>query len=240
MFVSIRKSCVSSISYGIGQKVENCRLMQGYNQAELAGKIVLTYQEVNSYENGYSPIPPGVLYTIAKGLSVSVTDLLPESVVVKESEDEEILYLTKIYENQKLGKTVPSLVRFVHISEKINQVEARLEVAKYLVKKGVSVVIISQATGLSTYEYNDTRKEVCTDSMYYRIGQRIREWRLIRRYTQKDLANKVGLTPQEIHDYERGYAAISFDKLYQIAEALSVNIKVRYLKQEKAKKKISY
>ena len=76
--------------------------------------------------------------------------------------------------------------------------------------------------------------------MYYRIGQRIREWRLIRRYTQKDLANKVGLTPQEIHDYERGYAAISFDKLYQIAEALSVNIKVRYLKQEKAKKKISY
>nr|WP_246433183.1 helix-turn-helix transcriptional regulator [Wolbachia endosymbiont of Spodoptera picta] len=181
---------------------------------------------MNSYENGYIPIPVGALYVIARVLLVDVVDLLPEPVVVREYEDEEILYLTKIYENQKLGKIVPSLVRFVHISEKINQEEARLEVAKNLVKEGVSVDIISQATGLSIYEYNDTRKEVCTDSIYYRIGQRIREWRLIRRYTQKDLADKVDLTLKEIHEYEKGCTAISFDKLYEIARALSVNIKV--------------
>ncbi|MCX3065176.1 WO male-killing family protein Wmk [Wolbachia endosymbiont of Drosophila pseudotakahashii] len=223
MFVS-----ASNVSYRIGQKIENCRLMRGHTQIGLASQIGLTYQEVNSYESGYSAIPVEVLYIIAKALSSTVIDLLPESVVVREykDEDEEILYLTKIYEDQKLGKIVPSLVRFVHISEKINQEEARLEVAKNLVKEGVSTDIISQATGLSTYEYNDTRKEVCTDSIYYRIGQRIREWRLIRRYTQKDLANKVDLTLKEIHDYERGYTAISFDKLYQIAEHLSVNIKV--------------
>ncbi len=218
----------SNVSYGIGQKIENCRLMRGHTQIGLAGQIGLTYQEVNSYENGYSAIPVEVLYIIAKALSATVTDLLPESVVVREykDEDEEILYLTKIYENQKLGKIVPSLVRFVHISEKINQEEARLEVAKNLVKEGVSVDIISQATGLSIYEYDNTEKEVCTDSIYYRVGQRIREWRLIKRYTQKDLANKVGLTLKEIHEYEIGYTAISFDKLYQIAEGLSVNIKV--------------
>ncbi|WP_341822241.1 helix-turn-helix transcriptional regulator [Wolbachia endosymbiont (group A) of Clivina fossor] len=223
MFVS-----ASNVSYGIGQKIENCRLMRGHTQIGLAGQIGLTYQEVNSYENGYSAIPVEVLYIIAKALSATVTDLLPESVVVREykDEDEEILYLTKIYENQKLGKIVPSLVRFVHISEKINQEEARLEVAKNLVKEGVSVDIISQATGLSIYEYDNTEKEVCTDSIYYRVGQRIREWRLIKRYTQKDLANKVGLTLKEIHEYEIGYTAISFDKLYQIAEGLSVNIKV--------------
>ncbi|MFT4328200.1 MAG: helix-turn-helix domain-containing protein [Wolbachia pipientis] len=223
MFVS-----ASNVSYGIGQRIENCRLMRGHTQIGLASQIGLTYQEVNSYEDGYIPIPIEVLYIIARVLSVDVVDLLPEPVIVREDsyEDEAILYLTKIYENQKLGKIVPSLVRFVHISEKINQEEARLEIARNLVKEGVSVDIISQATGLSIYEYDNTEKEVCTDSIYYRIGQRIREWRLIKRYTQKDLADKVGLTLKEIHEYEIGYTAISFDKLYEIAGGLSVNIKV--------------
>lgn len=231
----------SNVSYGIGQKIENSRLMRGHTQIGLASEIGLTYQKVNSYENGYSPIPIEVLYVIARVLSVDVVDLLPESVIVREDsyEDEEILYLTKIYENQKLGKIVPSLVRFVHISEKINQEEARLEVAKNLVKEGVSTDVISQATGLSIYEYDNTEKEVCTDSIYYRIGQRIREWRLIRRYTQKDLADKVGLTLKEIYEYEKGYAAISFDKLYQIAGALSVNIKVLLPKTRESKKLLS-
>ncbi|WP_425383450.1 WO male-killing family protein Wmk [Wolbachia endosymbiont (group A) of Melieria omissa] len=236
MFVS-----ASNVSYGIGQRIENCRLMRGHTQIGLASQIGLTYQEVNSYEDGYIPIPIEVLYIIARVLSVDVVDLLPEPVIVREDsyEDEEILYLTKIYENQKLGKIVPSLVRFVHISEKINQEEARLEIAKNLVKEGVSVDIISQATGLSIYEYDNTEKEVCTDSIYYRIGQRIREWRLIRRYTQKDLANKVDLTLKEIHEYEIGYTAISFDKLYQIAEQLSVNIKVLLPKTRESKKLLS-
>ncbi|WP_353280189.1 helix-turn-helix domain-containing protein [Wolbachia endosymbiont (group B) of Silvanus unidentatus] len=223
MFVS-----ASNVSYGIGQKIENCRLMRGHTQIGLAGQVGLTYQEVNSYENGYTPIPIGVLYVIARVLSVNAVDLLPKPITVREykDEDEEILYLTKIYENQKLGKIVPSLVRFVYISEKIDQEEARLDIAKNLVKEGVSVDIISQATGLSIYEYDSTEREICTDSIYYRIGERIREWRLIKRYTQEDLANKVGLTLKEIHEYERGYTAITFDKLYQIAEGLSVNIKV--------------
>ncbi|WP_265016996.1 WO male-killing family protein Wmk [Wolbachia endosymbiont (group B) of Endotricha flammealis] len=226
MFVSVRD--ISSISYKIGQKIEDCRLMQRCTQAELASKIGLAYKEVTNYENGYIPITIEVLYVIARVLSVNVVDLLPKPITVREyeDEDEEILYLTKIYENQKLGKIVPSLVSFVHISEKINQEEARLEIAKNLVKEGVSIDIIFQATGLSIYEYYNKEREICTDSIYYRIGQRIREWRLIRRYTQKDLADKVGVTLKEIHEYEIGYTAISFDKLYEIAGGLSVNIKV--------------
>ncbi|MDX5495978.1 MAG: helix-turn-helix transcriptional regulator [Wolbachia endosymbiont of Nomada marshamella] len=236
MFVS-----ASNVSYGIGQKIENSRLMRGHTQIGLAGQVGLTYQEVNSYENGYTPIPIGVLYIIARVLSVNAVDLLPKPITVREykDEDEEILYLTKIYENQKLGKIVPSLVRFVHISEKINQEEARLEIAKNLVKEGVSTDVISQATGLSIYEYDSTEREICTDSIYYRIGQRIREWRLIRRYTQKDLADKVGLTLKEIHDYERGHTAITFDKLYEISDALSVNIKVLLPKTRESKKLLS-
>ncbi len=239
MFVSV--SDISSISYKIGQKIEDSRLMRGHTQVELASEIGLTYQEVNSYENGYIPIPIEVLYVIARVLSVNAIDLFPEPVIVREDsyEDEEILYLTKIYENQKLGKIVPSLVRFVHISEKINQEEARLEIAKNLVKEGVSVDIISQATGLSIYEYDNTEREICTDSIYYRIGQRIREWRVIRRYTQKDLADKVGVTLKEIHEYERGYTTILFDKLYEIAGALSVNIKVLLPETRESKKLLS-
>ncbi|WP_250295837.1 helix-turn-helix domain-containing protein [Wolbachia endosymbiont of Oedothorax gibbosus] len=67
MFVSA--SNVSPISCKIGQKIENCRLMRGHTQIELASKIGLTYQEVNSYENGYIPIPIEVLYVIARVLS---------------------------------------------------------------------------------------------------------------------------------------------------------------------------
>ncbi|UXX40643.1 WO male-killing family protein Wmk [Wolbachia endosymbiont of Oryzaephilus surinamensis] len=239
MFVSVRD--VSSIHYKIGQKIEDCRLIQRCTQAELASKIELAYKEVTNYENGYIPIPIEVLYVIARVLSVNVVDLLPKPITVREyeDEDEEIFYLTKIYENQKLGKIVPSLVRFVHISEKINQEEARLEIAKNLVKEGVSTDIIFQATGLSIYEYDSTEREICTDSIYYRIGQRIREWRLIRRYTQKDLADKVGLTLKEIHEYERGYTAITFDKLYEISDALSVNIKVLLPKTRESKKLLS-
>ncbi|WP_405197540.1 MULTISPECIES: helix-turn-helix domain-containing protein [unclassified Wolbachia] len=231
----------SNVSYGIGQRIENCRLMRGHTQIGLAGQVGLTYQEVNSYENGYTPIPIGVLYVIARVLSVNAVDLLPKPITVREykDEDEEILYLTKIYENQKLGKIVPSLVRFVHISEKINQEEARLEIAKNLVKEGVLVDIISQATGLSIYEYDSTEREICADSIYYRIGQRIREWRLIRRYTQKDLADKVGVTLKEIHEYEKGYTAISLDKLYEIAGELSVNIKALLPKTRESKKLLS-
>ncbi len=62
---------------------------------------------------------------------------------------------------------------------------------------------------------------------------------MIKRYTQKDLANKVGLTLKEIHEYEIGYTAISFDKLYQIAEGLSVNIKVLLPKTRESKKLLS-
>ncbi len=39
------------------------------------------------------------------------------------------------------------------------------------------------------------------------------------------MANKIGSTPKEIHDYERGYTDIPIEILYEIAKTLSVNIK---------------
>ncbi|MFP3015517.1 MAG: helix-turn-helix domain-containing protein, partial [Wolbachia sp.] len=36
---------------------------------------------------------------------------------------------------------------------------------------------------------------------------------MIRGYTQKDLANKVGITNQGIYEYEQGRAAVSLEML---------------------------
>ncbi|WP_265027466.1 helix-turn-helix domain-containing protein [Wolbachia endosymbiont (group A) of Bombylius major] len=108
MFISA--SNVSPISYKIGQKIEEYRLMQRCTQAELASKIGLAYQEVNSYEQGYIVIPIEVLYIIARVLSVDAVDLLPKPITVREheDEDEEILYLTKIYERGMFKKVCQS------------------------------------------------------------------------------------------------------------------------------------
>jgi DNA-binding XRE family transcriptional regulator len=39
-------------------------------------------------------------------------------------------------------------------------------------------------------------KQKHTDSMNYKIGQKIKYWRLERKYTQEDLANKIGVPKQ--------------------------------------------
>ncbi|GFT91677.1 putative transcriptional regulator [Nephila pilipes] len=222
----------------MGKKIEGCRIIQGYTQAKLASKIGLTYQEIHSFELGCKPITVKGSHIIAEALSVSVIDLLPGPTVLRENswyedEDEEILYLTRIHieiEDQELRKKLYPLVRFVYVSEKISQEEARIEIAKNLVKEGVSVDIISQATRLSTYEYDDTEKEICTSSILYKVGKRMKEQRLIRKYTQEDLANKIGSTLKEIHDYEQGYTDIPIEILYKIAKTLSINIKALFLR----------
>ncbi len=58
----------------------------------------------------------------------------------------------------------------------------------------------------------------------YKIAQKVRSWRLKRGYTQKDLAGKIGVTYQIVLQYEKGTRKISIEKLYAIAEVLSVGI----------------
>ncbi|SRR6266550_1063076 len=241
MFVSIRKPAIKgyynpeyidSIDYKVGQEVEICRLIQRYTQIDLADEIGVTYQEIHKYEQGYNPISIETLYKIAKALSVNTADLLPEPKVLNEDcyfegEAEKILSLVRMYEkieNQELRKAIYSLVEFAKGYKESSRKEAREEVSNNLVKENISVSIILQATGLSTCKY--TEKKVRTDSIDYKIGQRIEIIQLIRGYTQEDLANKIGVTPKEINNYEQGYIEIPLDKLYEIAKALSVKVRV--------------
>jgi transcriptional regulator with XRE-family HTH domain len=56
------------------------------------------------------------------------------------------------------------------------------------------------------------------------IGQRIRERRRAVGMSQQTLAERVGVTFQQVQKYERGSNRISFSRLIEIADALSCRL----------------
>lgn len=56
------------------------------------------------------------------------------------------------------------------------------------------------------------------------VGRRIRERRTALGLTQADLAKQIGVTYQQQHKYEHGVNRVSASKLYEIAQALGVEI----------------
>ncbi|UPA54456.1 helix-turn-helix domain-containing protein [Wolbachia pipientis] len=211
------------LDYEVGQKVKRWRLERGYTQEDLAEKIGITRQVMLQYEKGTRRISIEKLYAITEALSVSITDLIPIQRVSKsclEDEREEILNLVRNYKkinDQELRKVFYLLTKSAQLSEKSSRKAERMEIAKNLVKAGISVDIVSKAIGLFANE--------CTNgSIHYKIGKKIKEWRLVREYTQKDLAKKIGITRHKISKYEQGETAVPLDKLYEIAEALLISI----------------
>ncbi|WP_265044355.1 WO male-killing family protein Wmk [Wolbachia endosymbiont (group A) of Epirrhoe alternata] len=214
-----------SIRYQIAQKVRNWRLKRGYTQKDLAKKVSVTYQVVLQYEKGTRKISIEKLYSIAKVLSIGIVDLIPvsnEKICLK-TEEEEILNLIRKYRkinDQELRKIFCLLTKFVQVSERSSRKAEKVKIAKGLVKAGVSVDTVSKTIGLSADECVEEK----TGSIYYQIGKKIKEWRLVREYTQKDLAEKMSITRDEISNYEQGRVAIPLEKLYAIAETLSISI----------------
>ncbi|WP_265030253.1 WO male-killing family protein Wmk [Wolbachia endosymbiont (group A) of Philonthus cognatus] len=211
-----------SIRYQIAQKVRSWRLKRGYTQKDLAGKIGVTYQVVLQYEKGTRKISIEKLYAIAEMLSVGIIDLIPvsnEKICLKNEE----LNLIREYKRiggQELRRMFFLLTKFIQVSEKSSKKAEKVKIAKGLIKGGVSVEIISQTIGLSADEYIEEKM----GSIYYQIGKKIKEWRLVREYTQKDLAEKMNTTRDEISNYEQGRTAVPLGRLYEIAKALSINI----------------
>ena len=56
------------------------------------------------------------------------------------------------------------------------------------------------------------------------VGARIRERRILLGLTQQQMAELIGVTYQQAHKYETGINRISAGRLYQIAQALGVEI----------------
>ena len=71
------------------------------------------------------------------------------------------------------------------------------------------------------------------DIIEKRIGRQIRELRKEQGISQIELAGRMGLSFQQIQKYEKGITKISVSRLYQIADALGVNICVFFEKEKK-------
>ncbi|WP_349967744.1 helix-turn-helix transcriptional regulator [Wolbachia endosymbiont of Armadillidium arcangelii] len=212
-----------SLDYEVGQKVKSWRLERGYTQKDLAEKIGVKYWVILQYEKGNRRISIERLYAIAEALSISITDLIPVSKICFEDDGEEILNLVREYKkinDHELRRMFCLLTKFVQVSEKSSRKSEKIKIAKGLVKAGISVDIVSQAIGLSADECIEEK----VGSIHCQIGKKIKEWRIVREYAQKDLAEKMNTTRHEISNYEQGRTSVPLDKLYGIAKVLSINI----------------
>ncbi len=215
---------MANISIGdkIAQNVKSWRLKRGYTQKDLAKKIGVTYQVVLQYEKGIRKISIEKLCSMAEVLSINIKDLIPVSneKIYLGNEELNLIREYKKINDQELRKIFCLLTKFVQISEKSSKKAEKVKIAKGLVKAGVSVDIVVKTIGLSADECIEGK----VGSIYYKIGKKIKEWRLVREYTQKDLAEKMTTTRDEISNYEQGRVAIPLEKLYAIAETLSISI----------------
>src|SRR4051794_20432718 len=70
---STRKRRATAEDIAIGQKLRALRLDRGLSQGELAGKVGVTFQQLQKYEKGVNRISAGRLLALAAVLKVPVT-----------------------------------------------------------------------------------------------------------------------------------------------------------------------
>lgn len=66
--------------------------------------------------------------------------------------------------------------------------------------------------------------EVDTGDIDRHIGQRVKEVRLLKGFSQQELGNELGLTFQQIQKYENGKNRISSSKLFCISRVFDIPI----------------
>lgn len=212
-----------SIRYQIAQKVRSWRLKRKYTLKDLAGKANINYHTLLRYEQGTCGIPTERLKVIADALSIPVRNLFPRRKVLKESscfdkaKTQEMYNFIGKYKKTGGRKAIYALTKSVRAEEESNIKAARIRIAKNLVKEGFDTDIIYRATGLSAKEYADKERYEPNG------GQEIKKWRIIRGYTQEELAKKLNVGPSQIHHYEQGSVTISSERLWEIARELSVD-----------------
>ncbi len=130
-------------------------MRRGYTQKDLASKVGIINQRIYEYEQGRAGVSLEMLDEIAKVLSISITDLLPETRENENSEAE----LSRLIEEYKKIKSqelrnvlIKSLFESMQVcKEKVKRVE-RMKIARNLVKEGISINIILKTVGLSLNE----------------------------------------------------------------------------------------
>ncbi|WP_143688876.1 WO male-killing family protein Wmk [Wolbachia endosymbiont of Laodelphax striatellus] len=211
---------ISPARYKIAQKIRSWRLKQKYTLKDLVEKTGIKYHTLLRYEQGACGIPTKKLKVIAEALSVHVGSLFPRQKVLRENCSFNKEWMIAKIKGQESCKLIRDLTGFIQAEEENNVKAARVSMAKNLAKVGFDNDIIYRATGLSTEEYDNKEKK---GSEHSNEGQEIKKWRIIRGYTQEDLARELDIGPSQIHHYEQGSATILSERLWEIAEKLSVN-----------------
>ncbi|UPA55386.1 helix-turn-helix transcriptional regulator [Wolbachia pipientis] len=217
------KHTTVSIRYQIAQKVRSWRLKRKYTLKDLADKAGINYHTLLRYEQGTCGIPIERLKVIANALSIPIRNLFPRRKVLKESncfdkaKTQEMYNFIEKYKRIEGQKAIYALTKSVRAEEESNIKAARIRIAKNLVKAGFDTDIIYRATGLSIEEYADKERDEPNR------GQEIKKWRVIRGYTQEELAKKLNVGPSQVHHYEQGSATILSERLWEIARGLSVD-----------------
>ncbi len=209
---------ISPARYKIAQKIRSWRLKQKYTLKDLVEKTGIKYHTLLRYEQGACGIPTKKLKVIAEALSVHVGSLFPRQKVLRENCSFNKEWMIAKIKGQESCKLIRDLTGFIQAEEENNVKAARVSMAKNLAKVGFDNDIIYRATGLSTEEYDEKK-----GSEHSNEGQEIKKWRIIRGYTQEDLARELDIGPSQIHHYEQGSATILSERLWEIAEKLSVN-----------------
>lgn len=93
----------------------------------------------------------------------------------------------KTINDQELRRMFCLLTKIARVGEENSKKTERIKIAKGLVKAGIHVDVVSKTIGISADECVEEK----VGSIYYQIGKKIKEWRLVREYTQKDLAGKM-------------------------------------------------
>ncbi|WP_386086929.1 helix-turn-helix domain-containing protein [Wolbachia endosymbiont (group A) of Norellia spinipes] len=210
-----------SIRYQIAQKVRSWRLKRKYTLKNLADKAGINYHTLIRYEQGTCGIPTEKLKILAEALSIPIRNLFPGRKVLKEDSCFDKAKTQEMYNFiEKTGghKAIYALTKSVRAEEESNIKAARIRIAKNLVKAGFDTEIIYRATGLSTEEYADKERYEPNG------GQEIKKWRIIKGYTQEELAKKLNIGPSQIHHYEQGSVTILSERLWEIARELSVDV----------------
>ncbi|MCA7010867.1 WO male-killing family protein Wmk [Wolbachia endosymbiont of Tribolium confusum] len=209
-----------SIRYQIAQKVRSWRLKRKYTLKNLADKAGINYHTLIRYEQGTCGIPTEKLKILAEALSIPIRNLFPRRKVLKEDSCFDKAKTQEMYNFiEKTGghKAIYALTKSVRAEEESNIKAARIRIARNLVKAGFDTEIVYRATGLSIEEYADKERYEPNG------GQEIKKWRIIKGYTQEELAKKLNIGPSQIHHYEQGSVTILSERLWEIARELSVN-----------------
>ncbi len=209
-----------SLRYKIAQKVRSWRLKRKYTIKDLANKTGINYHTLRRYELGVCGIPDEELQAIADALSVSLSDLLPRQKVLKENRCcDKTQWMSNFIEKTRGRKAIYALTKSIRAEEESAIKAARIRMAKNMLKLEFDADIIYRATGLSVDEY-ENKEEKSSKRSNKRDG--MKKWRIIRGYTQEELAKELGIGGPQIHYYEQGSTMFG-ERLWEIARKLSVS-----------------